>query len=104
MAGLRTLEQVEAMRSELEDRFGSPPTEVENLLYQLRVKILASEAGITAISTELGQILIQFERGRRPEGDLGPEIRMSKRGLWLTSANWQDSLMALLQNLILQPA
>ncbi|MCH7609538.1 MAG: transcription-repair coupling factor [Chloroflexi bacterium] len=104
MAGLRTLEQVEAMRSELEDRFGSPPTEVENLLYQLRVKILASEAGMTAISTELGQILIQFEPGRRPEGDLGPEIRMSKRGLWLTSANWQDSLMALLQNLILQPA
>ncbi len=104
MAGLRTLEQIEAMRSELDDRFGSPPSEVENLLYQLRVKVLASEGGMTGISTELGQILIQFAPGRRPEGDLGPEVRMSKRGLWLTSANWQNSLMELLENLALQPA
>jgi transcription-repair coupling factor (superfamily II helicase) len=104
MAGLRTLEEVEAMRSELDDRFGSPPTELENLLYQLRVKILASEVGITGITTEAGQILIQFAAGRRPEADLGPEVRMSKRGLWLTSASWQDSLMRLLQNLTLQPA
>jgi len=104
MAGLRTLEQVEAMRSELDDRFGSPPPEVENLLYQLRVKVLASDGGMTGISTELGQILIQFAPGRRPEGDLGPEVRMSKRGLWLTSANWQNSLMELLENLALQPA
>ena len=104
MAGLRTLEEVEAMRGELDDRFGSPPIELENLLYQLRVKILAAGVGITGIATEAGQILIQFAAGRRPEGDLGPELRMSKRGLWLTSANWQDSLMHLLQNLTLQPA
>ncbi len=104
MAGLRTLEEVEAMRSELNDRFGSPPTELENLLYQLRVKVLASEVGITGISTEAGQILIQFAAGRRPSTDLGAEVRMSKRGLWLTSATWQDSLMRLLQDLTLQPA
>ena len=104
MANLRSLEAVESMRGELEDRFGSPPPEVENLLYQLRVKILAAEAGITGIATEAGQILIQFSSGRRPEGDLGPEVRMSKRGLWLTSANWQESLMDLLHQLTLQPA
>ncbi|MFQ5921684.1 MAG: transcription-repair coupling factor [Anaerolineales bacterium] len=104
LASLRTLEEVGAMRSELDDRFGSPPLEVENLLYQLRVKILASDAGITGIATEAGQILIQFASGRWPDADLGPEVRKSKRGLWLTSANWQDSLMRLLQNLTPQPA
>jgi transcription-repair coupling factor (superfamily II helicase) len=104
MAGLRSLDEVEAIRSELEDRFGSPPLEVENLLYQLRVKILASEAGIMSIATEAGQILIQFGDGRVPVGDLGPEARLSKRGLWLTSANWQESLMWLLQHLTLEPA
>ncbi|MFQ5942059.1 MAG: transcription-repair coupling factor [Anaerolineales bacterium] len=104
MAGLRTLEEVEAMRSELDDRFGTPPREVENLLYQLSVKVLAADAGITSIAAEAGQILIQFAPDRSPKGDLGPEVRMSKRGLWLTSPTWQESLMRLLENLVLQPA
>ena len=104
MAGLRTLDEVEMMRSELSDRFGTPPPEVDNLLYQLRVKVLAAEAGIVSIGSEGGQILIQFTPGRTPVGNLGSEVRMSKRGLWLTSATWQDSLMGLLLNLTLQPA
>jgi transcription-repair coupling factor (superfamily II helicase) len=102
MAGLRTLEEVEMMRSELSDRFGTPPPEVDNLLYQLRVKVLAAEAGIVSISSEGGQILIQFTPGQTPARDLGPEVRMSKRGLWLTSTTWQESLMALLRNLMPQ--
>ncbi len=104
MAGLRTMQDVEMMRSELSDRFGEPPHEVDNLLYQLRVKVLAAEAGITSIASEGGQILIQFAPERSPTGDLGPEVRMSKRGLWLTSTTWQDSLMGLLQDITLQPA
>ena len=104
MAGLRTLEEVDMMRSELSDRFGDPPPEVDNLLYQLRVKVLAAEAGIVSITSEGGQILIQFTPGQAPTGDLGPEVRMSKRGLWLTSTTWQESLMGLLRNLTLQPA
>jgi transcription-repair coupling factor (superfamily II helicase) len=104
MAGLRTLEEVEMMRSELSDRFGSPPPEVDNLLYQLRVKVLAAEAGIVSIASEGGQILIQFRPGQAPTGDLGPEVRMSKRGLWLTSTTWQESLMGLLRNLMPQLA
>jgi transcription-repair coupling factor (superfamily II helicase) len=104
MAGLRTLQEVEMMRSELSDRFGEPPHEVDNLLYQLRVKVLAAEAGITSIASEGGQILVQFAPERSPTGDLGPEVRMSKRGLWLTSTTWQDSLMGLLQDITLQPA
>ena len=104
MAGLRTLQEVDLMRSELSDRFGEPPPEVDNLLYQLRVKVLAAEAGITSISSEGGQILIQFAPGRTPVGDFGAEARLSKRGLWLTSMTWQDSLMGLLQNLTLQTA
>ena len=104
MAGLRTLEDVEMIRSELADRFGTPPPEVDNLLYQLRVKVLAAEAGIVSIGSEGGQILIQFTSGQTPTGGLGPEVRMSKRGLWLTSTTWQESLMGLLRNLMPQQA
>jgi transcription-repair coupling factor (superfamily II helicase) len=104
MADLRSMKEVETMRGELSDRFGEPPPEVDNLLYQLRVKVLAAEAGITSIASEGGQILVQFAPGRSPAGDLGPEARLSKRGLWLTSPTWQASLMGLLQNLTLQPA
>ncbi len=104
MANMRSLEDVDAMWEELDDRFGPPPPEVENLLYQLRVKVLASAVGISSITTEAGQILIQFDTGRVPEFSLGPEARISKRGLWLTSTSWQQSLLSLLQNLALQPA
>ena len=51
------IEQLEALALEFSDRFGTLPVEVENLLYALRIKILASKAGIESISTEDRQIV-----------------------------------------------
>ncbi len=46
-------------RQEFADRFGPVPEEVENLLYVVRVKVLAVNVGVEAIGLEEGQVLIK---------------------------------------------
>jgi transcription-repair coupling factor (superfamily II helicase) len=60
---LEKVEQVEALAQEFGDRFGAPPPEVRNLLYALRIKILAAKAGIESISTEERQIVLRRFQG-----------------------------------------
>jgi transcription-repair coupling factor (superfamily II helicase) len=61
LAGVIGLKGIDEMAKELEDRFGELPEPVANLLYQLRLKILAMEAGVKAILTETGQIIIRAD-------------------------------------------
>jgi transcription-repair coupling factor (superfamily II helicase) len=103
LADIRVEKDLEALAGELADRFGPPPPEVENLLYQLQVKVLAADADVEGISSENGQILIQIHG--RTEGDLpdlGGDVRWSKRGLWLARAGraeWRERLLEVLQAL-----
>jgi len=39
------------------------PLEVENLLYAVKIKVLAAKAGIEFISTEEGQIIVRLFHG-----------------------------------------
>jgi len=67
VAGITHLEMLDEMRQELIDRFGkdeesgSVPEEVENLLFQIRVKILALKAGVERIGRELDQLVLRSE-------------------------------------------
>ncbi|MCB0155084.1 MAG: transcription-repair coupling factor [Anaerolineae bacterium] len=61
LAGITTLADIDEMSKELRDRFGDMPEPVANLLYQLKLKILAMEAGAKAIITEAGQIVIRAD-------------------------------------------
>jgi transcription-repair coupling factor (superfamily II helicase) len=63
MVKLDTAEQVEALAQEFSDRFGALPPEVENLLYAVRIKLLAVRTGIESITTEHGQIVIRRFEG-----------------------------------------
>ncbi len=87
LAEIRLSDDLASIKDELTDRFGPPPQEVDDLLFQLRVKVEATGAGIDRILTENGQILIEIPPEREVEmpkvfqGDL----RRSKRGLWLNS-------------------
>jgi transcription-repair coupling factor (superfamily II helicase) len=65
LARLDKIEQVEEMAQEFRDRFGSMPVEVKNLLYAVRVKILAAKAGVESISTEDGQIILRLLEGMK---------------------------------------
>jgi transcription-repair coupling factor (superfamily II helicase) len=61
LAGITALEGIDDMARELEDRFGEMPEPVANLLYQLKLKLLAVEAGVKSVITETGQIVIRAD-------------------------------------------
>ncbi len=101
MASLDDLEAIRALNQELTDRFGPPPKEIENLLYQLEIKTLARGAEVERISTEGGQILIEIpeERNIGRLGKLSGTLRRSKRGLWLPTRGrpWKEELRSVLK-------
>ena len=70
------MEDVETLAQEFLDRFGALPEEVQNLLYAVRIKLLAASAGIESVSTEHGQIIIRrFEGLPFDRQKLEPVIR-----------------------------
>jgi transcription-repair coupling factor (superfamily II helicase) len=56
-------EVIDDLAQEFGDRFGALPPEVRNLLYALRIKILAAKAGIESIDTIDRQIVIRRFQG-----------------------------------------
>jgi transcription-repair coupling factor (superfamily II helicase) len=104
MAGLRTLQDVDSIIEEMADRFGSLPTEVENLIFQIRAKILATHANVDSITSENGQILIRISVEQKSAEMAWPDIetRVSKRGIWMRrdeDIDWQDQLLEILMRM-----
>jgi transcription-repair coupling factor (superfamily II helicase) len=101
LAEVRDEAELEAIGTEFADRFGPPPEEVENLLYQLRVKVLAGRAGAEGVTVENGQILISLPDALAEVDlpDVGADVRRSKRGLWLSrlgAPDWRARLLEVL--------
>lgn len=62
LANLSRPEQVEAMEAELSDRFGAPPQPVKNLLWMVRLKVLAAKSGYEAISAKDHEFVLTVRR------------------------------------------
>ena len=60
---IQAAEQIDSLAQEFSDRFGSLPGEVENLLYAVKIKVLAARAGIESITNEHGQIVLRLFDG-----------------------------------------
>ena len=107
MGQLATLGEVDAFAEELADRFGAIPDEVDNLLYQLRLKALAGAAGVESIAVEDGKLAVRcprLETANRPglQRRLGREARVSRRAVWVPFAGipeqrWRVLLVQLLE-------
>jgi transcription-repair coupling factor (superfamily II helicase) len=107
IADLRDETELDALGSEFRDRFGQLPEMVQNLLYQMRVKLQAENAGLASVSWESGQILLKYagpvdgsETMRLP--DLGNGIRGGKSAYWVTVAKdevWTVKLLDVLEEL-----
>jgi transcription-repair coupling factor (superfamily II helicase) len=107
IADLRDETELDALGSEFRDRFGQLPEMVQNLLYQMRIKLRAEKAGLTAVSWEAGQILLKVhaptngsEAKRLP--DLGNGVRGGKSSYWVTLSNeevWTVKLLEVLAQL-----
>jgi transcription-repair coupling factor (superfamily II helicase) len=106
LADVQSLDEVDALAEEFKDRFGLPPAPVENLLYQLKIKLLAPEAGLVSISAENGQIVLRYPQGVIPpeSPEFGPNVRAGKSALWVKMDPepeiWSAFLLELLNKLI----
>jgi transcription-repair coupling factor (superfamily II helicase) len=102
LAMLRREAELQGVQQELQDRFGTPPPEVDNLLYLLRTKILAGLAEVDGISVENGQLLVLAAGAdqRFQASELPPDVRRSKRGLWIPrTPDWPQRLEDVLRAL-----
>ncbi|MFO7711941.1 MAG: transcription-repair coupling factor, partial [Dehalococcoidia bacterium] len=59
LAGLQHFSEVENMAGELEDRFGPLPGPAGNLLYIVRVRVLAMSAGVSSVFTQGRHIVVK---------------------------------------------
>ncbi len=106
LARLTTLAEVDDVAQELVDRFGPLPQPAADLLYQLRLKVLALAAGVQAITVEEGQILIKTPgvgpgEGKRLQRRLGRRARVGRRQVWLSLSPqtevWKAALVKVLE-------
>jgi transcription-repair coupling factor (superfamily II helicase) len=98
LAGLTSDEELDDLRTELEDRFGSLPPEAEDLFFQLRLKL-------DALAAEEGQVVVRADSLEEVDRDrlqrrLGDRARVARRAVWLPldeDARWRTTLIAVLQ-------
>jgi len=108
LAKVDKIEQVEAMAQEFSDRFGALPVEVQNLLYAVRVKLLAAKAGIESITNEDGQIVLRLFEGmqftpQQRELPLPDGVKMGVRQISLSYkriSEWKGVLEGVLNKVV----
>jgi transcription-repair coupling factor (superfamily II helicase) len=102
LARVESEEEIDELTQEMSDRFGALPTAVAGLLYLLRVRVRAGEAGVQAVAASGAQISRTLPLPRTAEAAQAlqgrlPTARARNTRVWLPlSAGWQERLMALL--------
>jgi len=105
MGELRGTQAVAELNAELTDRFGTLPPPVENLMFQLRIKQLALEAGVDGVTVEGDQISIRMAGlanvdRRALQARLGYDTRVSRPAIWLpVEEGWPHALVDILAQL-----
>jgi transcription-repair coupling factor (superfamily II helicase) len=92
LAEIKNEAALKEVAAELADRFGPRPEPVDNLLFLMRVKLLAQRAAVEGVSSEDGQLVLRSRLWESEEGraGLGPALdaraRLSKGKVWLPRA------------------
>lgn len=107
IADLRDETELDALGSEFRDRFGQLPEMVQNLFYQIRVKLRAEKLGLASVGWESGHILLRYpapadgaEAKRLP--DLPDGVRGGKGQYWVALTKeevWTSKLLDVLTRL-----
>ena len=109
LTGVRDRKEVEDIRDELQDRFGSLPDIVANLLYLVDLKLQASKAGVESISLSGSTATFTLEDsvgGARLalEKALGAQTRVGNRQVHVTLRSkedlWRKDLAGVLDRLL----
>lgn len=105
LAEIRNLDQVDALRGEFADRFGPLPREVEELFYQLKVKLLAETVGVVSVHSEGNQIVLKYptlpeDAPPRVVPYAAPDVRVSKNAIRVmrpSEGDWRPRLLEVLE-------
>jgi transcription-repair coupling factor (superfamily II helicase) len=109
LAVVKRAKDIEVIARELSDRFGPAPEEVENLLYIVEIKQLATEAMLESISTENKQVVLHFNSGRDLNKlslaqDVQSGIKIGsdriKLDIKILGNSWQEVLREVFQHLL----
>jgi len=98
--------EINDLRAEFKDRFGSLPETVDNLLLQLELKLLAEKAGLESIFTQYGKITLGYPEGKAlPQPwEFDMQVRFGDSSIWLPfnerEEGWIQKLISVLENLI----
>ena len=103
LAELDSLAQIDGMEQELADRFGPLPGPAQHLMYQLRLKALARDAGVGTIGVEHSRLVLRSGGGDYAERErlqrvLGERAIVGRREIWLPLEHgWQEELAAVIR-------
>ena len=107
LADVTDEDELQAMQDEFADRFGPLPEPVENLFFQMRVKLRAELAGLASVSLEGEQIVLRYpplpEGASRTLPHLGMGVRAGKNAYWITINNgidWKEKLLETLAEIL----
>jgi transcription-repair coupling factor (superfamily II helicase) len=107
IGSLTSAEELEAMREELRDRFGTPPLAVEGLLYQIEIKLLAQISGATGIVSRNGKIEVRLPYLANVNRDLlaarlGVGVRVTRTAIEIAAQpddRWKPRLLDILRRI-----
>jgi transcription-repair coupling factor (superfamily II helicase) len=105
LARMETMQEVEEAEAELEDRFGALPDAVRELMYALRVRLAAAEAGVTSVQGDEEEITIVLPVPLMPSSEQEllsrySGLRYQGTRLWLPrTRGWQANLLGILRRL-----
>jgi len=103
LADIKDESELLTLEMEFEDRFGPIPEQVSNLIYQIKVKLLAALAGLASVGFEGRQIVLRFPA--LPEGihsrdlpEIGGSVRSGKNAYRIYFSDpeeepWQEILI-----------
>jgi transcription-repair coupling factor (superfamily II helicase) len=100
LAGVNNCEMVEVLARDFKDRFGELPEEVHNLLFAIRIKVLATNARLESISTEANQVVLRRPSGMQfpPEAlcfiqqGIKTSINQIRLDINILKNNWKEAL------------
>jgi transcription-repair coupling factor (superfamily II helicase) len=112
LADVDRVEEIDSLEAEFADRFGALPPAVRNLLFTVRVRILARRAGVTSVQQDRNELVIRGSEQRSPRLRLaGHRIKGLRTGptqarldLTVLVAGWQDALIEILSGLAAEVA
>jgi transcription-repair coupling factor (superfamily II helicase) len=105
LAELDSLAEMDEMEQELADRFGPLPEPARNLMYQLRLKALARDAGVGTIVVENDRLALRSGGGDYPARErlqrvLDERAVVGRRDIWLPLEHgWREELVAVLKEI-----